>query len=401
MKLNKVRIRKKIISFNLTSFFFLILSCISLTFAWFAYNSVLKSNLEIDVSAWNIEIAGLAPTKNELELHIDNFYPGIDKYIKTIQIYNKGDIDAVFDYKINYLRILDEEFDVSNQEELYDKLANNYPYLFNTRKDASFVRAQDSINLNIVLEWPLDSGNDKLDSEWGKKAYNFKEQEKQKKSQNESYEIRPVIEIVLELNAMQYIEEEEPLMTDNRFLTGTSYGFKLDTLENCILGSDNCTEFFVIDENNITTDETVNLILGPNTSIGSTTFNSISSYETESLKIPTAEQLLKTISTDIIDTNIISTKVSNRILGHVSYSNRATTKLFEISSKNNTINFNINMFEYLNSNDCYWTKTSYNNELGYAIKNKDNQTIKMYGENKNTTCKIKPVITVNKADVIY
>jgi len=401
VKLNRIRIRKKIISFNLTSFFFLILSCISLTFAWFAYQSVIKTNLEIDVSAWNIEITGLAENKNELEIHLDNFYPGVEKYIKTIQIYNKGDIDAVFNYKINYLRILDEEFDVTNQEELYDKLAHDYPYLFNIRKDASFIAAGDSINLNIVMEWPLDSGDDELDSEWGKKAYQFNNEEKQKKELDKNYEIRSVIELVLELSSMQYIEEENPIMTDNRYLVGNSYGFKLDTLESCILGSTDCFEFYVIDENNLTSNETVNFILSPTNNIGSSTFYDINSHVTENLKIPTAEQLLKTISTDIIDTNIISSSISNRILGNVSYDNRANTKLTEISSKNNKINFNINTFDYLNSNNCYWTSTAYNETKGYAIKNINNSTISLYGENKDTICNIVPVITVNKIDIIY
>lgn len=402
MKLNKIRIRKKIISFNLTSFFFLILSCTSLTFAWFAYQSVIKTNLEIDVAAWNIEVTGLAPTKNEIELHLNNFYPGVDKYIKTIQIYNKGDIDAIFDYKINYLRILDEEFDVTNQEELYDKLSHNYPFSFNIRKDASYVGTQESINLNIVMDWPLDSGNDALDSEWGKKAYDFNALENHKKEEDENYKIRSVIEVVLELNSMQYIEEENPIMTDNRFLIGNSYGFKLDTLENCILGSEDCYKFYVIDENNLSTDETVNMILEPNIDLGTSNFYNLANHQTDKLKIPTAEQILKAVSTDIIDTNVISNKnISNRLLGNVSYNNRAITKLTEISNNNNIINFNINIFEYLNSNICYWTSTSYNNTKGYAIKNIDNSTISMYGEDMNTTCKIVPVIKVNKSDIIY
>lgn len=401
MKLNKIRIGKKIISFNLTSFFFLILSCLSLTLAWFAYTSVVKNNLEIDVSAWNIEIAGLASNKNELEIHLDNFYPGVDKYIKTIQIHNKGDIDAIFDYEINYLRILDNEFDVTNQEVLYDQLAHSYPFVFNIRKEASYVAQQDSINLNIVMEWPLDSGNDKLDSEWGNKVYEFKKTEKQNKENNSNYEIRSVIKLVLELNAQQYIEEENPIIVDNKYLTGNTYGFKLDTLENCIIGSENCSEFYVIDDNNLTTDETVNFILDANNSIGTSNFNNLSTYITDNLKIPTAEQLLKTISTDIIDTNIISNSTSNRALGYISYNNRSLTKLQEISSQNKQINFNRHTFNYLESNDCYWTSTSYNDTLGYALKNKDSNTISMYGENKNTTCQIVPVITINKNNIIY
>ena len=123
MKLNRKRIKSKIIGFNFTALFFFSLSCISFTFAWFAYNNVVKSKIEIGVSAWHIELHdGDEEISYEVLVPINEFYPGIKTYTKTIEILNKGDIDAQFDYKISKLRIFDEEFNIDNQEEIFDSL---------------------------------------------------------------------------------------------------------------------------------------------------------------------------------------------------------------------------------------------------------------------------------------
>ena len=103
LKLNRKRIRKKIISLNFTAIFFFLLSCVSLTFAWFAYNNVVKSKIEIGVNAWHIEFSdGVDEITNEIPLKINSFYPGAEKYNKTLEIFNKGDIDAEFSYNISY-----------------------------------------------------------------------------------------------------------------------------------------------------------------------------------------------------------------------------------------------------------------------------------------------------------
>ena len=56
LKLNHKRIKRKAISLNITTIFFFLLSCVSFTFAWFAYSNVVHTELEIGVSAWHIQL---------------------------------------------------------------------------------------------------------------------------------------------------------------------------------------------------------------------------------------------------------------------------------------------------------------------------------------------------------
>lgn len=399
LKLNHKRIKRKAISLNVTTIFFFLLSCISFTFAWFAYNNVVQTSVEIGVSAWHIELNdGTEELSYEVLIPIESFYPGVDKYIKTIEIINKGDIDADFGYKISALRILDEEFNIDNQEELHDKLAQDYPFLFNIELDSNYIAAGESILLNIVADWPLDSGDDHKDTMWGKKAYEFVQEEKRKNSEDANYQVRSVIEIMLELNTKQYIEENLDI-TDNRYLYGNIYNFNIETLEECNIGENNCHNFYVIDKNNLMSDSTVKFILSPNDFIARGNYQYVQTLETDNLKLPTANQILMAISRDIIDTNIVIPNISERTLGNIMYDNRSEKILNEISIKKGYIKFNNNYFHSLASNECFWTSTQYNENMNYAIINNDESTIKLYGENVNSECLFIPIIEITKEPI--
>lgn len=398
MKLNSKRIKRKIIGLNFTAIFFFLLSSISFTFAWFVYSSVVQTEIEIGVSAWHIELRdGEEEIWYELSVPISEFYPGMDKYIKSIEILNKGDIDAEFDYKISSLRILEKEYSTENQEELHDTLAQDYPFLFNIEIDSQFIGTGDSIMLNIVADWPLDSGDDAKDSMWGITAYNFNQAEQAKAKEDPNYKRRSVIEISLELNTRQYVEDNENI-TDNRYLNGNIYNFNIETLEPCNIGEDKCYNFYVIDKHNLKSDETVKFILSPKDYINEGTYEYVTSLVTDSLKLPTANQIMHAISRDIIDTSIVipDANISNRILGNIAYNNRDTNILNDVAFKNGYIQFSKSYFNGLSSNVCYWTSTQYNENMNYAIMNNNEETVKLYGEDKNSNCLFVPVIEIKK-----
>lgn len=400
MKLNKKRVRKKIVSFNIVSFFFFVLSCISLTFAWFAYNNVIKMGMEIEVSSWSIEIKDENDeVYHELPITLEEFYPGIDNYVKNFEVYNDGDIDATFGYKISYVRIFDQEFNVENQEQLEDQLAHNYPFSFNITVDSDYIAAGDSLRLNISLSWPLDSDDDELDTIIGARAYKFNQEEEAKKLQDETYEKRSIIEIILDLNSMQHLEEDLNIM-DNRFLYGNSYSIDINTLKSCDIGEINCYNFHVIDTNNKLSDDKVTLMLDPKAEYKEIDFNNLNSLNTENMTSLTTKQVLTLISKDIVDTNIVISNRSNRILGNILYSNRVNQLLNDVATNNGEINFNRNVFNFLGSEQCIWTDTIYKNDLAYAIGYKNDSTLRLYGENKNTNCKFIPVIKTLKNNII-
>jgi len=118
VEINWKRITKNAKKVNFTSIMFLVLSLISTTFAWFAFSNIVDNDMNIDIKAWKVNISDEdSLITNKIDINLDNFYPGVEMNNKTITITNEGDLASVVSYKINYLRIFDEVFDVSNQEE--------------------------------------------------------------------------------------------------------------------------------------------------------------------------------------------------------------------------------------------------------------------------------------------
>ena len=54
--MKKEKIHKILKSFNITSVLFFVMSCISISFAWFAFSNSTNSNVALDVSARHIKI---------------------------------------------------------------------------------------------------------------------------------------------------------------------------------------------------------------------------------------------------------------------------------------------------------------------------------------------------------
>ena len=67
-----------------------------------------------------------------------------------------------------------------------------------------------------------------------------------------------------------------------------------------------------------------------------------------------------------------------------------------LSSLNGYIKFNSEYFNHLFSEKCYWTSTTYNDSMAYAINKQDDNFLRLYGENKETSCVFVPVIEIIK-----
>lgn len=202
----KVRFKKKIIGINLLSIFFFAMSLISITFAWFAFSKVVSSDMDIDVRAWSIDINDGTDLSNDLNIEIDSLSPGMETYDKTITINNEGDIDADLSFVITYLRIYYQEYDVTNQSELFERLNQDFPFEFNFVLSEKILKAGNSATFNIQVSWELDSGNDELDTYYGNQSSIFKQSEIEKKKMDSSYTMKTPIELRVNLKTQQHVE---------------------------------------------------------------------------------------------------------------------------------------------------------------------------------------------------
>ena len=80
------------------SLFFVAVSLLSITLAWFAYSGIANTATEVDVKAWYIEFSKNNETvSNEVVLSLNDIYPGMETVTEKIDVKNLGDTDAKID----------------------------------------------------------------------------------------------------------------------------------------------------------------------------------------------------------------------------------------------------------------------------------------------------------------
>ena len=378
---------------NIVSILFAVVSLISVTLAWFAYSGLADVKTEVGVKAWYIEFEkNDEVVSNDIVISLDDIYPGMEPRKEKITIKNLGDTDAKLKYKIGMARILDLESDYYEASDdsptsyIEDVLAHNYPFHINISLDKLYIDAKEEATFEISITWPLDSGNDSLDSLWGRRAYLYEDAQKQK----DPNEKEPAIEALINVTAEQAIDDLDSV--DINYLLGKKINYDITTGESCVTLSNTCIETYVIDTYNKVDDLYVNLL--PSIDLGKATFEEYQEISPEwnsSYRLLSSKDILKIISLDIENSYIKIDGISDSVIGKVLTDTRADNILNKVISKNGYFSFE--SFPYINSDTCIWTSDSYNN-LGFALDSN-----RLYGENKNTECRMIPVLKVLKEKI--
>ena len=391
------------IAFIATSFIFT-------TFAWFAYSGLRSVSTEIDVKTWHIELTKSNETiNNNIVISLDDVYPGMETVDEVINIQNQGDSDAKLSYKIVSSRILDSEINgetLQNNEMLSDSLSHDYPFHLNVDLSKRYIAAGgDSSTFEVSVSWPLDSGNDELDSLWGANAYNFQNGEKARKTSNPDYVPRPAVQLVISIIAEQYTESVND--SDKNFNMGDTVLYDVVLNRKCDAVSATCMNTTVIDYDNKLGDITVTLLpslYGNYNTSTFTNYNSVLSSYTSGWSVPyralTINDILKVISHDVINTYLNGNNISPQIVGNLEYNNRITTEIAKAKTLNGYYTFRNNKFNYLVSNSCYWINSEYDSQNGFAFMRLDETNTKVYPKLKSEECRVIPVILAPK-DSLY
>ena len=402
---------KVYLKLNLVSIVFAVVSFISVSFAWFAYSGLVDVKTEVGVKAWYIEFEkNNEVVSNDIVISLSDLYPGMEPLSEVITIKNLGDSDAKLKYSIDYARLLDDDKDYYTlsddytSERIEDALSHNYPFSINAALSKTRINAKDSdAEFIVTVSWPLDSGNDMLDSTWGSKAYQFEKKQDEKKKKDSSYNKEPSIKIGIDVSAQQITDDVDDLDYDFEFGKVVLFDVKNNMI--CSSLSENCLKTYVIDDANLIGDKNVSLlpdISSLNVEGNFNNYKSIFDERVSSWNVKTreleAKDILKVVSKDINSSLIVTPNISDAILGTVKYGTRAETMLTKVGSTNGYISYD-NKFKLFNTIQCVWTSTKYNNEKGYAYSLDDNKS-KLYGESNNTTCNIIPVIVAPKSNII-
>lgn len=163
---------------RLSTLIMLIVTLSSSSFAWFIYATKVSTGVTAYIEAWNIKFTAEDNNiEKEVLFEIENIYPGMETDVKSITVNNIGDKTADVRYRLVSAKILGVSYIVNESltsEQLENKLANQFPFkiLF------SIVNEQigpysGTTTFSVTVKWDYESGNDELDTVWGKDAYNF------------------------------------------------------------------------------------------------------------------------------------------------------------------------------------------------------------------------------------
>ena len=396
--------RKSYFRLNILSLFFTAVSFISVTLAWFAYSGLVTTHTEVDVQAWFIEFNNKGTAvSNEIVIQLDDIHPGMDVMSETIDIKNGGDSDAMIGYKLKSVRILDTEYTIDEDGLIEDVLAHVFPFHINMSLTNRFAVARDGVGQFIVsASWPLDGGNDALDTEWGSKAYTFQKNELAKQKADSAYVPRSSIEVKISLEAVQYIGEGNA--PDTKYLLGNVILYDVVNNQICSEVKGTCLRTIVIDENNKLSDSYVTLMPDLINEFGSgtyanydTLYNSLTASWTVTHRKLSVKDIMKVTSKDVISTVMVSDKLSNIVVGNVNYQNRVDTVINNAITNNGYFRFKNEKFNYFNSTNCYWLSDEYDIDNHFALVRIDELFSKAYAEAKTSSCKVMPVIEVSKA----
>lgn len=388
---------------------FIVTSFIFTTFAWFAYSGLRSVSTEIDVKAWYIELSKSGEVvTNNIVISLNDIYPGMETVDELVSIENKGDSDAKLSYKILSSRILDTEINGESLQDntmLTDSLSHDYPFHVNIDLSKRYIAAGgDTSTFEVSVSWPLDSGNDALDSTWGTNSYNFQQAEQRKTINDPNYVQRPAIQIIISIAAEQFIDSADN--SDKNFNMGDVVLYDVMLNRSCNSVSETCLSTTVIDYDNKLGDATVTLLPSLYGNYNSSTFNNYSSTldnYTSNWTVPTraltVNDLLNVVEHDVINTVLNGTNISPQILGNLDYGTRMSTEVNKAIRFNGYYTFLNSRFNYLSHNSCYWTSTSYDVDSAFAFERNNETTTKIYPKLKSSECRVIPVIIAPKSNL--
>ena len=170
---------------------FLIVLLAGNTFAWFIYTTKIDSNISVHVKSWDVLFKnGDEEVTNNISINVDSLYPGMSEYKNEVSAYNNSDLSASLSYRVLEANILGDEYmtnegraergeeaqpsDITSDQLIYI-LSHSYPFkiVFSVSNETVMGSGGEE-KYSFTVNWPFEQNNDALDTYWGIKAAEYK-----------------------------------------------------------------------------------------------------------------------------------------------------------------------------------------------------------------------------------
>ena len=186
-----VKKKKKKHRFALIRLLFLIFLVMGNTLAWFIYVTRIDNSVSVHVKAWDVVFQdGEDEVSTNVNIAVDDLYPGMNNFHYQIAAYNKSEVDAFLSYTLLSANILGTEYvtvegradrgetaqeDDYTSAELEDMFLHDFPFALQI--SVSNLTIGDTNGLEYYsfdVVWPYESGNDTEDTRWGIASADFR-----------------------------------------------------------------------------------------------------------------------------------------------------------------------------------------------------------------------------------
>ena len=183
--------KKKKNKFALVRILFLIFLLMGNTLAWFIYVTRIDNSVSVHVKSWDVVFQdGEDEVSTNIDIAVDDLYPGMSPFHYQITAYNKSEVDAFLTYTLLSANILGTEYvtvegrndrgetvldDDYTSAELEDMFLHDFPFSLQVGVSNLLIgdtNGQEYYSFDVT--WPYESGNDEEDTRWGISAADFK-----------------------------------------------------------------------------------------------------------------------------------------------------------------------------------------------------------------------------------
>lgn len=156
--------------------FFLALALISNAFAWFIYSNKVSNSITASVKSWRITFAqDGTDLENNVTFNVSSIYPGMTNHVDSVEIKNSGEMPANIRYELRSVKIFNQTYSIDNytSAQMESILSNSYPFKIVFTVDNPTIGVSGTAHFTMTVSWPYESGDDELDTYWGKQSYAF------------------------------------------------------------------------------------------------------------------------------------------------------------------------------------------------------------------------------------
>ena len=130
-------------------------------YAWFIYVTESRFDLSAKIVSWDVNFLTETQEVSEIYETIENVAPGMEPYVKTVNIRNNSDFDAEFNYMLTDFQIMGESVLPSGAssmtvDEILAYLEERYPFNFEMVTETDLIATNGDGQFMIKFGWDFE-----------------------------------------------------------------------------------------------------------------------------------------------------------------------------------------------------------------------------------------------------